>query len=96
MNLETIKKIDSIYQEIIEERKKSDLSDEEFSLSENIKNKAFEIIKIYKENWISTSYNNLTNRNDHALVKILNYNWFFNKSLKKEFREELKTFKIYL
>ena len=96
MNWEMINKKNSIYQELIEERKKSDLSDEEFALSKNIKNKAFAIIKIYQENWIPTSYNNMTNRNDHALIKILNYNWFFNKSLKKEFIEELKTFKILL
>lgn len=55
---------------------------------------ANEMVDILKKLGIKTTYNNLTNRNDHFLVGILTFNWFFNKSLTKSEIEEIKKIKV--
>ena len=94
MWIEIIDKIDNLMQIIYKKyREKWEITDEEFSKSEEIKDITFEIIDILKEENIKTSYNILTNMNFHMLVKILNYNNYF-KELSKEEREWLKNFTL--
>lgn len=94
MKKENIDKIDNLMTEIYSAININLLSDLEFSQLLNIRENAYEIIKIFESEWIKTTYNNLTNMNYHTLVKILNYNWFFDNSLSKNLRDELKTFPI--
>ena len=92
MKKEVITKIDNLMEIIYKKyRDRWEMTDEEFSKSEEIKDITFEIIDILKEENIKTSYNILTNMNFHMLVKILNYNNYF-KELSKEEREWLKNF----
>lgn len=94
MKADVIQKIDKLQTSIYQSRKKSKLKDMDFSISPKIKEMAFEMVTIFAQEDVQTSYNNLTNMNYHMLVQILNYNGFFDKSLKKEYREELKTFPL--
>lgn len=94
MKKEVITKIDNLMEIIYKKyRDRWEMTDEEFSKSEEIKDITFEIIDILKEENIKTSYNILTNMNFHMLVKILNYNNYF-KELSKEEREWLKNFTL--
>ena len=94
MWIEIIDKIDNLMEIIYKKyRDRWEMTDEEFSKSEEIKDITFEIIDILKEENIKTSYNILTNMNFHMLVKILNYNNYF-KELSKEEREWLKNFTL--
>jgi len=92
--IKLIDEIDNNIAFIYEQWTKNWLSDEKFAQLPKIKNKAYDIINIYNYSKESVSYNNLTNMNQHMLVKILNYNWFFNKTLKKDIREDLKSLPI--
>lgn len=94
MDMKILDKLDNLNWFIFESRKSSNLNDEDFSLQNDIKNSAFEMIEIYQNNWVKVTYNTLTNMNKHILVKVLNYNWFFDKSLSKKDREELKKIPI--
>lgn len=94
MDLEKIKKIDNIMRDIFEELKETNLSDLDFSILPKTQDKVFEIVKILEEENIKTTYNNLTNMNYHTLVKILNYNWFFDKQLPKKTINDLKQLPI--
>ena len=94
MWIEIIDKIDNLMEIIYKKyRDRWEMTDEEFSKSEEIKDIAFKIVEILKEENIKTSYNNLTNMNFHMLVKILNYHDYF-KELKKEIKEALKKFSL--
>lgn len=94
MWIEIIDKIDNLMQIIYKKyRDRWEMTDEEFSKSEEIKNIAFEIIDIFKEENIKTTYEHLTNMNFHTLVKILNFHNYF-KDLTKEEKERLKKFSL--
>lgn len=94
MKIDKIEKIDSLMNEIYSDINDTKLTDLEFAKSQDTQDKAYEIIEILKAEWINTTYNNLTNMNYHTLVKILNYNWFFDNNLAKNIRDELKTFPL--
>ena len=88
--------IDEINNFIIDERIKSDLTDEEFATQDIIKEKALKVVELYKNEWVKkVNYAYLTNMNHHTLVKVLNYNWFFDRSLKLNIRQHLKEIPIF-
>lgn len=92
MNIGTLTALDSFYKAINSKLRITDLTDQEFATSEEIKKLAFEVAEVLKNDGIKVTYNNLTNMNLHTLVKILNYNDFFR--IPKALKNELKQLKL--
>lgn len=88
--VEFIKKFDERYTFLIKKAEETKTTPAVFSKSDEIKKVAFELVDLLEQNGDKTTFNNLTNMNHHLLIKILNYNDFFKKTLTKKLQEELK------
>lgn len=73
--IDSIKNFDSIYMELYNKAKNSNLSDKQFSL-EN-KEHSLKLVELYCQYGAKPNFNNLTNSNLHFLVKMLNHLDFF-------------------
>jgi hypothetical protein len=83
---------DSMYNALHEKAKSTQNTDEVFSIMH--RKEALEIVDLLRGAGIKTTYNNLTNMNNHFLVKVLNYNNYF--KLPKKFKNDIKKLKLIL
>ena len=63
---------------------------QEFTKLNSVNELSNNMLEILNKLEIKTTYNNLTNRNDHLLVAVLLFNWFFDKTLNKNEVNEIK------